>query len=80
MTGIYVDIVYTKKLKKIRLGNVIYTTLTKIEMIIILPTSIKTFFGKDMRINAILKYKISTIQLGNLKYWDKKTTRYINIF
>lgn len=48
--------------------NVIYITLTKIDMITILPKSIKTFLKKGIKTNAFLKYKIYAMQLDNLSY------------
>ncbi len=80
MTDICIDTIYTIKLRRFRFLNVIYTTLTKIEVITILPISIKTFLGKGIRTNAFLKYKINAIQSGDLSYRDKKTTRYTDMF
>ncbi len=80
VTSICVDIVYITKLRRFRFLNVIDTTLTKIEVITILPTSIKNFLEKDIRTNAFFKYKICAMQLSDLNYRDKKTTRYIDMF
>ena len=80
MTSVCVDIVYITKLKKFKFLNIIYTTLTKIDMIIILPISIKIFLKKSIIINALLKYKICIMQLDNLSYLNKKIIRYTPIF
>ncbi len=68
MTGICVDTVNATKSRRFRFLNVIYTTLIKIEVITILPTSIKTFFGKGIGTNALLKYKIFAMQSGDFSY------------
>ncbi len=78
--NICVNTVYTTKSRSFRFLNIIYTILIKIEVITILPTSIKTFLGKGIRINTFLKYKISARQSGDFSYQDKKTTRYTDMF
>lgn len=80
MTSICIDTVYTIKSRRLRFLNSIYITLTKIEMIIILPTRIKTFIGKGITTNVFLKNKICAMQLGDLSYQDKKTTRCTDMY
>lgn len=80
MTSICIEIIYTIKSRRFRFLNVIYITLTKIEMITILSTNIKIFLGKGITTNALLKNKIYAMQSGDLSYQDKKTTRYTDMY
>lgn len=80
MTSACVDTIYITKLEKFSFLNVIYTTMTKEEMINILPIYIEIFFQKDIKSIIFLQYLISTLQLGDFNYGYKKITKCTDMF
>lgn len=80
ITNIYINTIYTTKLKRFRFLNVINITLIKRKIITIIPINIKIFSHKYIKSNNFLKYKMYALQSSDFSYRYKKITRYKDIF